>query len=130
MIVTFDGMTDGIESTVASAAASHPGLKMYAWGGGLAEIKDVSSSSTFVGDSGPDEKWDAYNQLDQTIRLLSHKPAANVTKEVAPNMFFTKKNAKTFSVGGQGTGLQRQALRQRRVRQGLPAPVGSHQVTA
>ncbi len=102
VIVTFDGMTDGIESAVASAAASHSGLKMYAWGGGLAEIKDVASSSTFVGDSGPDEKWDAYNQLDQTIRLLSHKPAANVTKEVAPNMFFTKKNAKTFSVGGQG----------------------------
>ncbi len=103
VIVTFDGMTDGIESAVASAAASHSGLKMYAWGGGLAEIKDVAASSTFVGDSGPNEKWDAYNQLDQTIRLLSHKTAANVTKEVAPNMFFTKKNAKTFSVGGQGT---------------------------
>jgi ABC-type sugar transport system substrate-binding protein len=101
VIVTFDGMTDGIESAVASAAASHPGLKMYAWGGGLAEIKAVSSSSTFVGDSGPDEKWDAYNQLDQTIRVLSGKPAATA-KEVAPNIYFTAKNAKTFSVGGAG----------------------------
>lgn len=102
VIVTFDGMTDGIESTVQSAAATHPGLKMYAWGGGLAEIKDVSISSTFVGDSGPDEKWDAYNQLDQTIRLLAHKPAVAVAKEIAPNIFFTKSNAKTFSVGGAG----------------------------
>jgi ABC-type sugar transport system substrate-binding protein len=100
VIVTFDGMTDGIESAVASAAASHPGLKMYAWGGGLAEIKAVQSSSTFVGDSGPDEKWDAYYQLDQTIRLLSGKPAASVTKEVAPNIYFTKKNAASFESNG------------------------------
>jgi ribose transport system substrate-binding protein len=102
VIVTFDGMTDGIESTVQVAAATHPGLKMYAWGGGLAEIKDVQSSSTFVGDSGPDEKWDAYYQLDQTIRLLAGKPAVSVNKEVAPNLFFTKSNAKIFSVNGAG----------------------------
>ncbi len=76
---------------------------MYAWGGGLAEIKNVQSSSTFVGDSGPDEKWDAYNQLDQVIRVLAGKKAAPVNKEVAPNMFFTKSNAKIFSVGGNGT---------------------------
>ncbi len=102
VIVTFDGMSDGIESAVASAAGSHPGLKMYAWGGGLAEIKAVQNGGTFVGDSGPDEKWDAYGQLDQVIRLLSHKPAVTVTKEIAPNMFFTKKNAATFSTGGKG----------------------------
>ena len=29
-IVTFDGMTDGIESTIAQGASTHPGLKMYA----------------------------------------------------------------------------------------------------
>ena len=98
VIVTFDGMTDGIESAVAS----HPGVKMYAWGGGLAEIKAVQNGGSFAGDSGPDEKWDAYNQLDQVIRLLSHKPAINVTKEVAPNIFFTKSNAASFSVGGKG----------------------------
>jgi hypothetical protein len=102
VIVTFDGETDAIESTVASAAATHPGLKMYAWGGGLAEIKAVQNGGTFAGDSGPNEKWDAYNQLDQVIRLLAHKPAANVTKEVAPNMYFTQKNAASFSVGGKG----------------------------
>ena len=102
VIVTFDGMSDAIESAVSSAAATHPGLKMYAWGGGLAEIKAVQNGGTFAGDSGPDEKWDAYNQLDQVIRLLAHKPAANVTKETAPNMFFTKSNAATFSVGGKG----------------------------
>jgi ribose transport system substrate-binding protein len=102
VIVTFDGMTDGIESAVQAASATHNGLKMYAWGGGLAEIKDVQTSGTFVGDSGPDEKWDAYNQLDQTIRLLAGKAAAPVAKEVAPNIFFTKTNAKIFSVGGNG----------------------------
>jgi hypothetical protein len=103
VIVTFDGESDGIESTVASAASTHPGLKMYAWGGGLAEIKAVQNGGTFVGDSGPDEKWDAYNQLDQVIRLLSGKPAAPTAKEIAPNIFFTKTNAPIFSVGGKGT---------------------------
>ena len=102
MIVTFDGMTDGIESTVASDASSHPGLKMYAWGGGLAEDKDVGTGGTFAGDSSLSQQWDAYNQLDQTIRLLAGKPAAPTTKEVTPNVFVTKSNAKTFSVGGQG----------------------------
>jgi len=110
VIVTFDGMTDGIESTVQSAAATHPGLKMYAWGGGLAEIKNVQTSSTFLGDSGPDEKWDAYYQLDQTIRLLAGKPAASVGNEVAPNLFFTKSNAKIFSVGGNGQAYSDQAF--------------------
>ncbi len=109
VIVTFDGMTDGIESTVASAAATHKGLAMYAWGGGLAEIKAVTNGGTFIGDSGPDEKWDAYNQLDQTIRLLSGKSAAPVGKEIAPNIFFTKKNGKIFSVGGAGQAYSDQA---------------------
>jgi hypothetical protein len=103
VIVTFDGESDGIESTVAQDAATHPGLKMYAWGGGLAEIKAVGSGGTFVGDSGPDEKWDAYNQLDQVIRLLSGDKPAPVAKEIAPNIFFTKTNAPIFSVGGKGT---------------------------
>ncbi len=103
VIVTFDGMTDGIESTVQSAASSHPGLAMYAWGGGLAEIKAVQNGGTFMGDSGPNEKWDAYNQLDQVIRLLAHQKPAPVNKEIAPNMFFVKSNAASFSVGGKGT---------------------------
>ncbi|MGH2835154.1 MAG: sugar ABC transporter substrate-binding protein [Solirubrobacteraceae bacterium] len=109
VIVTFDGMADGIEGTVQAGAATHAGLKMYAWGGGLAEIKNVATSSTYVGDSGPDEKWDAYNQLDQTIRLLSHKPASAVAKEIAPNIFFTKSNAKSFSAGGAGHAYSDQA---------------------
>jgi len=103
VIVTFDGMTDGIESTVAQDASTHPGLKMYSWGGGLAEVKDVGTGGNFAGDSSLSQKWDAYDQLDQTIRLLSGKPAAPVNKEIAPNLFMTKSNAKTFSVGGQGT---------------------------
>jgi ABC-type sugar transport system substrate-binding protein len=99
VIVTFDGMSDVIVSAVQGAAASHPGLKLYAWGGGIAEIKTVQKNSIFAGDSGPDERWDAYNQLDQVIRLLAGKPAAAVGKEIAPNMFFTKSNAATFYNG-------------------------------
>ncbi len=99
VIVTFDGMSDVIVSAVQGAAASHPGLKLYAWGGGIAEIKTVQKNPIFAGDSGPDERWDAYNQLDQVIRLLAAKPAAAVGKEVAPNMFFTKSNAATFYNG-------------------------------
>ena len=99
VIVTFDGMSDVIVSVVQRAASTHPGLKLYAWGGGIAEIKTVQKNPIFAGDSGPDERWDAYNQLDQVIRLLAHKPAAPVGKEIAPNMYFTKSNAATFSNG-------------------------------
>jgi hypothetical protein len=99
VIVTFDGMSDVIVSVVQRAAKSHPGLKLYAWGGGIAEIKTVQKNPIFAGDSGPDERWDAYNQLDQVIRLLAHKPAAPVGREIAPNMFFTKSNAATFYKG-------------------------------
>jgi ribose transport system substrate-binding protein len=99
VIVTFDGESDVIVSSVQTAAASHPGLKLYAWGGGIAEIKTVQKNSIFGGDSGPDERWDAYNQLDQVIRLLAGKPAAPVSKEVAPNIFFTKSNAASFYNG-------------------------------
>lgn len=99
VIVTFDGMTDVIVNVVKGAASSHPGLKLYAWGGGISEIKTVQKNPIFAGDSGPNERWDAYNQLDQVIRLLAHKKPAALSKEVAPNMFFTKKNAKGFSKG-------------------------------
>jgi len=99
VIVTFDGMSDVIVSVVQQAAASHPGLKLYAWGGGIAEIQTVHKNAIFAGDSGPDERWDAYDQLDQVIRLLAHKRAAPVGKEVAPNIFFTKKNAAIFYKG-------------------------------
>jgi ABC-type sugar transport system substrate-binding protein len=99
VIVTFDGMSDVVVSVVQRAASTHPGLKLYAWGGGIAEIKTVQKNPIFAGDSGPDERWDAYNQLDQVIRLLAGTRPAPVGKEVAPNMFFTKKNAATFYNG-------------------------------
>ncbi len=103
VIVAFDGMTDGIESTVAADASSHPGLKMYSWGGGLAEDKVVGTGGTFAADASLAQQWDAYNQLDQTIRLLAGMKPAPVNKEVTPNVFVTKANAHLFSVGGRGT---------------------------
>ncbi len=99
VIVAFDAESDGIVSDVQSAAKTHPGLKLYAWGGGIAEIQTVDKNPIFAGDSGPDEKWDAYYQLDQVIRLLSGKPAEPVSKETVPNIFFTKKNAASFYSG-------------------------------
>jgi hypothetical protein len=99
VLVAFDAESDGIVSDVQSAAKTHPGLKLYAWGGGIAEIQTVDKNPIFAGDSGPDEKWDAYTQLDQVIRLLSGKPAAPVAKETVPNIFFTKSNAATFYSG-------------------------------
>ncbi len=103
VIVTFDGMTDDIMSVVQQVASSHKGIKIYAWGGGLTEVGDVASGADggiLAGDSGPDEKWDAYNALDQVIRLLGGKPAANLPRETVPNIFFTKKNAASFESGG------------------------------
>ncbi len=99
VIVTFDGESDDLVTAVAAAASSHPGLKIYAWGGGAAEERDVQSSPVFAGDSGPDERWDAYDAMDQVIRLLNHKAAAPVTKEVDPNVFFTKSNVASFFSG-------------------------------
>lgn len=103
VIVAFDGESDNLVTEVTSAAASHPGLKIYAWGGGAAEERDVQSSPAFAGDSGPDERWDAYDAMDQVIRLLNHKPAAPVTKEVDPNVFFTKSNVGSFFAGSGPT---------------------------
>lgn len=103
VIVAFDGESDNLVTEVTSAAASHPGLKIYAWGGGAAEERDVQSSPVFAGDSGPDERWDAYDAMDQVIRAVNHKPAAPVSKEIDPNVFFTKANVGSFFAGSGPT---------------------------
>lgn len=103
VIVAFDGESDDLVTEVTSAMSSHPGLKIYAWGGGAAEERDVQSSPAFAGDSGPDERWDAYDAMDQVIRLLNHKPAAPVSKEIDPNVFFTKSNVASFFAGSGPT---------------------------
>ena len=96
VIVTFDGMSDDAITQVQSEVAKHPGLKIYAWGGGSAEEKDVETNPVFAADAGPDERWDAYGALDQVIRLVSGKSAVTVQKELDPNVFFTKSNVKSF----------------------------------
>ncbi len=100
VITTFDGMSDDIVNTVSAAASTHPGIKIYAWGGGLAEIKNVESNPIMAADSGPDERWDAYDALDQIIRLVGGKSAVPVANEPDPNVFFTKSNAASFLAGG------------------------------
>jgi ABC-type sugar transport system substrate-binding protein len=102
VIVTFDGMSDDAITQVQAAVSKHPGLKIYAWGGGSAEEKDVQNNPVFAADSGPDERWDAYGALDQVIRLVSGKSSVTVQKEVDPNVFFTKSNVKSFFTASGG----------------------------
>ena len=99
VIVAFDGEVDNLITEVAAAAASHPGLKIYCWGAGAAELRDLQHSPVMAADAGPDDKWDTYDAMDQVIRLLNHKKPAPVSKEFAPNVFFTKSNVASFFAG-------------------------------
>ena len=103
VIVAFDGETDNLLTEVAAAAPTHPGLKVYSWGAGAAEERDVQHNAYFGGDAGPDERWDSYEAMDQVIRLLNHKPAAPVSKEIVPNVLFTKSNVASFFAGAGPT---------------------------
>jgi ribose transport system substrate-binding protein len=95
VIVTFDGMTSFALPAVQQAKRS--GLKIYTWGGSRSVEKlMLSANSVIAADPGPDEQWDAYEAMDQVIRLLAGKPAASVTAEVDPNRFFVPSNVASF----------------------------------
>lgn len=95
VFVNFDGMTNLVLPALESA--HRPGLKIYTWGGGRSVEKLMMSPNSLVAaDSGPDEQWDAYEAMDQVIRLLNHKPAAPVTKEVDPNRLWVPSNVSAF----------------------------------
>jgi hypothetical protein len=80
-----------------------PGLEIYTWGGSrTVEAYMLEHGSLIAADPGPDEQWDAWEAMDQTIRLLSGKPAASVNNEVAPNRFWTPDNVAEF-FGPAGT---------------------------
>lgn len=93
VIIAFDGM----EQFAAPALSGHAGLKIYTWGGGRSVEKLMESPNSVVAaDSGPDEQWDAYDAMDQVIRLVAGKPAAPVSKEIDPNRFWVAANVKQF----------------------------------
>jgi ribose transport system substrate-binding protein len=95
VIIAFDGMTPFVLPAISSSHIS--GLKIYTWGGGrpIEELM-LKPNPVVVADPGPDEDWDAYDAMDQVIRLLNHKPAAPVTKEVDPDRFWVPSNVKQF----------------------------------
>ncbi len=95
VIVAFDGMTPFVLPAVESAHRA--GLKIYTWGGGRPiEEMMLKANSYVAADPGPDEDWDAYEAMDQVIRLLDGKPAASVNSEVDPDRFWVPSNVTQF----------------------------------
>jgi ribose transport system substrate-binding protein len=108
VFVAFDGMTTFVDPAIESAHRG--GLKVYTWGGSASVEKlMLQKNSIIAANPAPDETWDAYEAMDQVIRLLNHKPPAPVSKEVLPNRFWVPSNVKQFfgpgySYGNQGYG--------------------------
>jgi ribose transport system substrate-binding protein len=106
VIIAFDGMTP----FAMPAIEKHSGLKIYTWGGGRSVVKLMKASDPIVmADPAPDEQWDAYDAMDQVIRLLGGHPAASVNKEIDPNRFWTPSNVPQFfgpggTYGNEGYG--------------------------
>lgn len=95
VIVPFDGMTQFVDPAVESSHIS--GLKVYTWGAGRSVEKLMESPNSLIAaDPGPDEQWDAYEAMDQMIRLTGNHPAAPVTTEVDPNRFWVPSNVSAF----------------------------------
>jgi hypothetical protein len=108
VIVPFDGLTQFADPAVEGSKIK--GLKVYTWGAGRSVEKLMESpGSVIAADPGPDEQWDAYEAMDQVIRLIGHHKAATVTAEVDPNRFWVASNVKQFfgpggTYGNEGYG--------------------------
>jgi ribose transport system substrate-binding protein len=108
VIVTFDGMVQFALPSVETA--HHSGLKIYTWGASRSiEKLMLSKGSLVAADPGPDERWDAYEAMDQIIRLVGHHAPASVNAEVDPNRFWVPSNVSAFfgpggSYGDEGYG--------------------------
>jgi ribose transport system substrate-binding protein len=102
VIIVFDGMVQFAYNTVATVALHRPGLEIYTWGASrTVEAYMLEHGSIIAANPGPDEQWDAYEAMDQVIRLLSGQPAASVNNEVDPDRFWVPANvAEFFGPGG------------------------------
>jgi ribose transport system substrate-binding protein len=100
VIIVFDGMVQFAIPAVQQVRRF--GLQIYAWGGSrTVESYMLERGSLIAADPGPDENWDAYESMDQVIRLLGGHAAASVNAEVSPNRFWTPQNvAEFFGPGG------------------------------
>lgn len=95
VIVAFDGIVPGVLPAVESAHRS--GLKIYTWGGSRSiEQMMTKPNSLVAADPGPDEDWDAYEAMDQAIRLVGGHSSAGVTAEVDPDRFWVASNVSQF----------------------------------
>lgn len=93
VIIAFDGMTP----FAMPAITKHAGLKIYTWGGGRSVVRlMLVHDPVVVADPAPDEQWDAFEAMDQVIRLVGGHRAAPVTKEVDPNRFWVPSNVRQF----------------------------------
>jgi ribose transport system substrate-binding protein len=108
VIIPFDGMVQFALPAVEQAHRN--GLKIYTWGASRSiEKLMLSKGSLIAADPGPDERWDAYEAMDQVIRLVGHHPAASLSAEVDPNRFWVPSNVPAFfgpggSYGDEGYG--------------------------
>ncbi len=108
IFIAFDGMTQFVLPAVEQA--HRPGLAIYTWGGSRSVEKLMTEPNSLVAsDSGPNEDWDAFDAMDQVIRLLGHHPAAPVSKEIDPNRFWIPSNVSQFfgpgdTYGNEGYG--------------------------
>lgn len=101
VIIVFDGMVQFAIPAVQQVRRF--GLEIYTWGGSrTVESYMLERGSLIAANPGPDEEWDAYESMDQVIRLLGGHPAASVNSEVSPNRFWTPQNVAEF-FGPSGT---------------------------
>jgi ribose transport system substrate-binding protein len=101
VIIVFDGEVQFAIPAVQQVRRL--GLEIYTWGGSrTVESYMLQRGSLIAADPGPDENWDAYESMDQVIRLLGGHPAASVDSEVSPNRFWTPQNVAEF-FGPAGT---------------------------
>jgi ribose transport system substrate-binding protein len=95
VIVAFDGIVPGILPAVESAHRA--GLEIYTWGGSRSVEELMLKPNSYVAaDAGPNEDWDAYEAMDQVIRLLGGHPAASVNSEVDPDRLWVPSNVSQF----------------------------------
>lgn len=108
VIITMDGI---VQFAIPAVEQIHRlGLEIYTWGASrTVESYMLQKGSLIASDPGPNNEWDAYQEMDQVIRLLAGQPAAPVNNELSPNRFWVPANVAAFfgpegSYGNQGYG--------------------------
>jgi ribose transport system substrate-binding protein len=108
VIVTMDGM---VQFAMPAVEQIHRlGMQIYTWGASrTVESYMLQKGSLVAADPGPNNEWDAYQEMDQVLRLLTGQPAASVSSELSPDRFWVPSNVAQFfgpdgSYGNEGYG--------------------------